>query len=103
MNWINLTDHNILLPGDNVLPPSGRIARCHIDYVTVAIVDGVELTREILHSVTGLPPQVEGTMYIVSSYVRRAANYRNDLASPGKPVRDRQTLKVLGVLNLVIN
>lgn len=108
MKFVNLTEHPILLPGGVRIEPSRdenghlRIARCSRQYITVKVVDGVELTREILTNVTGLPESDNGTIFIVSQWVRRAASYRSDLASPGRLLFD-ENRNIIGAINLVIN
>jgi hypothetical protein len=101
MNWINLTKHPIQLPIGEI-PPSGRIARCLRSYPTVTIVDSIELVREVYHTVTNLPPQQEGTIYIVSRHVRKALPFRSDLASPGLLIYDENG-SVVAASNLIID
>lgn len=99
MNFVNLTEHPILLPTGEI-PPSGNVARCRRAYPTVVIYNNVELVREVYHSVTGVPERVNGTIYIVSRHVRAALPFRNDLASPGKLVYENGS--VVAAENLII-
>lgn len=102
MNFQNLTEHVILLPNGKRIEPSGVIARCRIDYHVVVNWDGVDLVREVLSGVTGVPDQMNGTIYIVSRYVRRALPMRNDLASPGRTIKDKDG-NIIAATNLVID
>jgi hypothetical protein len=48
----------------------------------------IPVIRQQMGEITGLPPEVEGVMYIVSRMVAIAAVSRNDLVSPARFVRD---------------
>lgn len=105
INLVNLTPHVINLvacgqEGGIAIPPSGDIARCATSnqprgIVEVIRVNGkpcctfqVEVKTPTIGDVVGLPPQQEGTFYIVSLVVRQASPTRGDLYSPGDLMRD---------------
>jgi hypothetical protein len=84
---INTTPHAINLP-DRTIPPSGDIVRVSVKLADAGEFDGIPLVKGTYGEVTGLPPEKEGVMYIVSALVRAALPNRKDLASPAKLVRD---------------
>ena len=86
---INTTPHQINLPGLTI-PPSGTVARVSVQLADAGTHDGVALVRGNYGEVTGLPPQEDGVLYVVSALVRAALPHRSDLASPAKLVRDEK-------------
>ena len=89
MTTINTTPHAINLPG-LVIPPSGDVVRVSVKLTDAGNHNGIPLVRGTYGEVTGLPPEQDGVMYIVSALVRAALPHRKDLASPAKLVRDAQ-------------
>jgi hypothetical protein len=112
MKMINLTPHalNVKKADGQVLTiePSGNVARVnnkmildgwmclqndevlrffYLDYVQ----DGIEIFRSEYGDIDGLPPEKEGTIYIVSGMVLAAVNEtitRPDVFAPGHLIRD---------------
>lgn len=107
---VNLTPHPIdIVPFASriTVPASGIVAR--VREVSEAtgwfkvgddLVDIPTITR-IYGDVDGLPPPEEGVVYIASSIVAMRAweRGRNDVVSPGDPVRDSNG-RVIGCQNL---
>ena len=62
----------------------------------------LELYAQEYGEVTGLPPEEEGVVLVVSGLVRAALPEREDLASPGGLVRDEKG-RVVGCTHLVTN
>lgn len=104
MFFTNLTPHTLNIhEGNNVvtLPPNGKSLRVDGKPTPVGTHGGVTLYRttwgelEMVDNATkevtvGLPPVVEGTIYIVSAACadKLKAAGRTDFASPGVMVRD---------------
>ena len=88
MPIINTTPHPINLPLGITIPPSGDLVRVSVQLNDAGNHDGIPLVRGTYGEVTGLPPQQDGVLYIVSALVRAALPLRTDLASPAKLVRD---------------
>lgn len=86
---VNLTPHPIVLrpfPGaDITIPPSGALARvASAPGVPVGDVHGVPVySAPVWGEVTGLPPAVAGTIYVVSALVAARCAGRDDVVSPG--------------------
>ena len=87
MTIINTTPHPINLP-DRTISPSGDLVRVAVQLEDCGSFDGIPLVKGSYGTVTGLPPQKEGVLYIVSALVRAALPDRSDLASPARMVRD---------------
>jgi len=95
MKLINLTEHNISIPGwgDPILP-SGQVARVTMERSMVTKItseDGVgsvKVYRSAAREVTGLPAADANTGLIVSTMVRLALPGRIDLFSPAELIRD---------------
>jgi hypothetical protein len=81
-----MTPHAINLPG-LVIPPSGDVVRVSVELTDAGNHNGIPLVRGTYGEVTGLPPEQDGVMYIVSALVRTALPHRKDLASPAQLVR----------------
>ena len=87
MKIINTTPHAINIP-PLAIPPSGDLVRVSVELTDSGSFAGVPLVKGHYGKVTGLPPQEEGTLYIVSALVRAALPERTDLASPARMIRD---------------
>ena len=102
-NIKNLTPHDVRVLNDNnevvVVLESEGIARVASDSKVVDTLNGVPITETVFGEVTGLPPETEGTYYIVSRMVASAASDRRDLLVPGLQVRDEQG-RVVGCKSL---
>lgn len=109
MPFVNMTPHVLnVFPGNAdrpndvlTLPPSGRSVRVAQSFEPVGTFDDVNLFRAVYGNVEtvdnatkavvgGLPPAVEGTVYVVSGQALEAvkATGRLDFAAPGELVRD---------------
>ena len=100
---VNLTPHdmNIVQVNGEVLTvaPSGICPRCSSSEVVDGTIGGlIQVTRQTLGEVEGLPESLPATFYIVSRLVASAAN-RPDLLVPGPLVRDDQG-RVIGCKGL---
>ena len=100
---VNMTPHdlNIVQIDGSILTvaPSGFVPRC----ASSEVVDGtignlIQVTRQTLGEVEGLPESLPATFYIVSRLVASAAN-RPDLLVPGPLGRDDQG-RVIGCKGL---
>lgn len=102
-NVKNLTPHNVRVLNDNnevvVILNSEGIARVSSETKVVDTLNGVPITKTVFGEVTGLPPETEGTYYVVSRMVASAASERHDLLVPGLQVRDEQG-RVVGCKSL---
>ncbi|NNG67530.1 hypothetical protein [Caldanaerobacter subterraneus] len=98
MKLVNLTPHEITLileGGELHIPPSGTVARCTTNRVTVEEVhiDGLKIpiNKTEFGEVENLPEPEEGTYFIVSAIVAQAmSGKRSDLLIPDDAVRDEQ-------------
>ena len=106
MPFVNMTPHSLtVLNGGEVLTlaPSGQSVRVGSSFEPVGVLDGVNLFRAVYGNVEtvdnatkavvgGLPPVVEGTVYVVSGQALEAvkASGRSDFAAPGELVRDEK-------------
>lgn len=95
MRLVNLTPHAIKIIGDDsmtVIPPDGTVARVsQRDLFDGFLEVGDRMIpsyHTIFGEVTGLPDEVEGTIYIVSAMVAKAIPGRRDLYSPAGLIRD---------------
>lgn len=85
---INATPHQINMAdaAGNVVrsyAPSEVLARCAVTSHAVGELDGFPVHSSQFGEVSGLPPEQEGTMYIVSLVVSQALKgKRNDILSP---------------------
>ena len=97
-----MTPHplNIVQRDGDVLTvePSGFIPRCASTEKLDQSIGLIDVTRQTLGEVEGLPDPVPGAFYIVSRLVASAAN-RPDLLVPGPLVRDDQG-RVIGCKGL---
>lgn len=89
---VNLTPHdlNIVQIDGSVLTvaPSGVCPRCSSSEVADGTIGSlIQITRQTLGEVEGLPEMLPATFYIVSRLVASAAN-RPDLLVPGPLLRD---------------
>jgi len=89
---VNLTPHELTFLGRNrevigKLRSSG-VARCIIDRRKVDKAGAIPINKTSFRNVTGLPPEKEGVLYIVSSPVAQAVkDYRDDIVIPDQPIR----------------
>ena len=75
-NIINLTLHTInVIVGDETLAikPCGTVCRVIEDTKTVSSINGIPIRVSHPTAVEGLPPQKDGTIYIVSGMAASAA------------------------------
>jgi hypothetical protein len=85
---INTTPHAINLAdkaGEVVrtYAPSGVVVRCSVSTEAVGELDGFPVQSSTFGEVSGLPPEMEGTIYIVSLLVAQALKgKRGDIVSP---------------------
>ncbi len=98
---INLTPHVINI-GERTFPASGQLARVAVINSPCGDFDGLPLVSGTYGSVTGLPPQEDGTLLLVSAMVRAALPGRKDLASPSGLVRDAAGV-IVGASALEVN
>ena len=100
--FVNLTPHtiNICVVGvtEMNIEPSGTIARCSETSAQIGTRLGIPIIRKSFGSVEGLPDPVEGTIYIASALVCQAAK-RQDVMSPGDPIRD-ESGRIIGCKSL---
>jgi hypothetical protein len=104
MKLINLTPHEITLileGGEFHILPSGMVARCITNRVTVGEINvdeglKIPINRTEFGKVENLPKPEKGVCYIVSAIVAQAmAGKRDDLFIPDDAVRDEQG-KIIG-------
>ncbi len=105
MRVVNLTEHNIRVldfetQTVKTFPPSGTVARIKTEYSpNNKKVGGVPMPDVI---VTGLPDPEEGTLFIVSGYVRGTVRDRDDLIQPDTTSVIRDNFgTVVGVKGLI--
>lgn len=85
MRIINLTPHMVyvrLANGEEIRFPSAGSARIHSEMAVVETIDDVPIFEKGIQSIEGLPPEVEGTIYIVSSVLKMYLPDRKDLVVP---------------------
>ena len=106
----NLTPHEVVLVGEDgkvikTFPSEGLVRLSQTtERVGSVVVEGVEipLSSTKFGEVEGLPPQKEGTIYIVSSLVCQACPDRPDLFIPNETVRDKKG-RIVGCRSLSHN
>ena len=76
----------------------GIIPRCSSSEVVDQAIGLIEVTKQTLGAVEGLPEEIPGAYFIVSRLVASAA-HRDDLLVPGSLIRDDQG-KVIGCKGL---
>ena len=100
---VNMTPHplNIVQRNGEVLTvePSGVVPRCASTEKLDQSIGLIDVTRQTLGEVEGLPEEIPGAFYIVSRLVASAATGRDDLLVPGPLVRDDQG-RVIGCKGL---
>ena len=88
---VNMTPHALdIIQSDGstlTVAPSGYVPRCSSTEVVDQSIGLIEITKQTLGEVEGLPESLPGAFYIVSRLVASAAN-RPDLLVPGPLVRD---------------
>ena len=89
---VNLTKHALNIHdksgGVVTVPPSGVEARVSSETTIVGQVNDIAVSFAKFGKVTGLPPEKEGTVYVVSGMVLTAVPNRHDVFAPGQLVRD---------------
>lgn len=99
---VNATPHplNIVQTDGTVLTleGSGVCPRCESNELVDRAIGLIEVTRQTLGNVQGLPDPIPGVYFIVSRLVASATE-REDLLVPGQLVRDDQG-KVIGCKGL---
>lgn len=99
---VNATPHalNIVQRDGSVLTlaSSGVVPRCESNELVDRAIGLIEVTRQTLGHVQGLPDPIPGTYFIVSRLVASATK-REDLLVPGSLIRDDQG-KVIGCKGL---
>lgn len=91
MKILNYTPHEVTLMNDKGEPlilQSAGVARVAQESTVVEIAGGFRLVKSTFGEVTGLPEKEEGTMIIVSAFVRLACPDRTDLGSPAEIIRN---------------
>jgi len=101
---VNLCPHPIRIVSpwkkDEIItiPQSGNVARTNKEQSDVEKHAGFTIKREIYGDVYGLPEEVDGTIYIVSSRVLKVLNNsRKDVVSIGKQIRDPMGKTILTI------
>ena len=91
---VNMTPHplNIVQRDGEILTvnPSGFVPRCASTEELDQSIGLIDVTRQTLGEVEGLPESLPGAFYVVSRLVASAASGRDDLLVPGPLVRDDQ-------------
>lgn len=99
---VNATPHPLnIVQRDGVtltVAPSGICPRCTSTEVIDGAIGLIDISRQTLGEVEGLPEAIPGAFFIVSRLVASAAN-RPDLLVPGSLIRDDQG-KVIGCKGL---
>lgn len=100
---LNATPHalNIVQSDGNILTlkASGICPRCESNELVDRAIGLIQVTKQTLGHVEGLPDPVPGLYFIVSRLVASAADNRDDLLVPGSLIRDDQG-KVIGCKGL---
>lgn len=100
---LNATPHALnIVQSDGstlTLKASGICPRCASSEIVERAIGLIEVTRQTLGHVEGLPDPVPGLYFIVSRLVASAADNRDDLLVPGSLIRDDQG-KVVGCKGL---
>ena len=107
MKIVNLTPHQITIfkDGEKIdIPASGTVLRTKQDIVKHEPIDGIAVNKVSNYvDWAELPPQEEGTVYVVSAIVAQACWHRDDILAPDTgagAVRDEAGL-IVGVKGLV--
>ncbi len=104
--FINLTPHTINVQNVRnemiAIQPSGNVARVEMHEIEDCVIDDVVIMTQRPGAVTGLPPETEDEFYIVSALVRLAVPERDDVLSPGVPLRN-DAGQVVGCVGLIGN
>ena len=90
----NLTPHvlNIVSADGTVvnIEPSGIVPRISTSQEIVEVINGINVSHEVLGDVIDLPAPEEGVVLVVSRLVASAVNGRNDVLVPGNLLRNEQ-------------
>ena len=100
---INCTTHDVTIMDSKgevvtVIPPSGILPRLSPKTICVGTCQGIRLTKTQYGKSTGMPPEIPGTLYIVSAVLAKGFPQRKDLVIPNELVRNQRT--VLGCKSL---
>ena len=99
---VNCTPHplNIVQRDGSILTinPCGIVPRCSSTEVVNGAIGLIDITKQTLGAVEGLPEEIPGVHFIVSRLVASASG-RQDLLVPGALLRDDQG-KVIGCKGL---
>ena len=98
MRLINLTPHSVTIirDGESLVIESQGIARCseNEEHLETINIDGINIpiVKKTYGDITGLLEPSNGTIYIVSLLVAKAASDigRSDVVCPANPVRNEQ-------------
>lgn len=103
MKIINLTPHEVIIRGKKI-PPTTPHARVEEKIYTVAGIDYEDIQIPIIEKSFGdiqnLPPQEDGTVYIVALVVAQAAK-REDVLAIGESIRDEKG-NIVGAKSLCV-
>lgn len=101
--WVNLCIHDIVVVKSDtfkfVIAPSGVVARLITETISLGEIDGMPITETRLKEIVGLPEPKENTLYIVSEYVAKYCQDRDDVYFPNETIRNEQK-KVIGSSSL---
>ena len=90
----NLTPHilNIVAADGTVvnIEPSGIVPRVSSSQEIVEVINGINVSHEVLGDVIDLPAPEEGVVLVVSRLVASAVSGRNDVLVPGALLRNDQ-------------
>lgn len=103
MKIINCTPHTVSVHNSDgtklTLNPSGTVPRVQVNRTFLQKAGGADVYRPDYGKPSGLPDRADDTFYIVSSLLAAAAPDRDDLLTPGNPIRDDQG-RVIGCKGL---
>lgn len=103
MKIINCTPHPITVHNSDGttlnLNPSGIIPRVQVNRTFLQKAGGADVYRPDFGQLTGLPDRKTDTFFVVSSLLAASAPDRDDLLTPGNPIRDDQG-RVIGCKGL---
>lgn len=76
--YVNLTPHTINFNDGRIFQASGQVARVKTSFSEI----NDDIAETIFGEVENLPPQQEGTVFIVSALVMERCQYRSDVVAP---------------------
>lgn len=90
----NLTPHILnIVAADGIvvnIEPSGIVPRISSSQEIVEVINGINVSHEVLGDVIDLPAPEEGVVFVVSRLVASAVKGRNDILVPGNLLRNDQ-------------